>query len=117
MELAKGINSVFIGKNSLLDTQLKEVLINTNKKGEIQIRLTFTNFKRESDFDEVKILFKNVYEFGFYYSSDYIFYNVEDYKLLDLKGKIYISLDPDSSTTSRSPDDLDFILSEKAMII
>lgn len=117
MEFTKPIASVFIDKNSLLDTKLEEVLINTDDKGELQIKLTFTGFRPGSDFDRVGILFQNVEEFSFYHSKDYNFYNVENYKLLDLEGKTYISLDPDDSIISRSPDDLDFIFSEKAKII
>lgn len=112
----KTIDSVFIDKNSLLDTRLEEIIINTDKSGELQIMLTFVNFRRGSDFKRVQILFQNVEEFSFYHSEDYNFYNVENYKLLKSGGKIYISLDPDESTISRSKDDLDFILAEKATI-
>lgn len=117
MALTGTIDSIFVGKNSLLDTKLKEVLLNTDKLGELEIKLTFINFKSESDFDRVEVLFQNVEEFSFYYNKDYIFYYVADYKLLNFEGKIYLSLDPDESTTARSHNDCNFILSEKATIV
>jgi hypothetical protein len=117
MEVLKTIDSIFIDKNSLLDTRLEEILINKDNVGELQILLTFTNFRLTSDFKRVQICFKNIEVFCFQHSKDYNFYNVENYKLLKSDGKIYISLDPDESTESRSKDDLDFILAEKATII
>ena len=117
MELTETIDSIFVGENSLLDTELEEILINTDIDGELQIRLTFSNFRCKSDFERVQILFQNIDEFNFCHSYNYNFYNVESYKLLNLAGKIYISLDPDESIISRSEDDLDFIISRKAIIL
>jgi len=117
MEFTSTITSILTGRNSLIDTKLDEILISTNNENDLQIRLTFINFRKESDFDKIKILFKNIEEFSFYHNKDYIFYNIENYKLLNLEGKIYISLDPDDSTISRSLDDSDFIFCEKATIL
>lgn len=117
MNLIKNIAALFTGKNSLLDTKVEKIVMSTDEKGELQINLTFTNFRHESDFNRIQILFQDIEAFSFYYKKNYTFYNVENYKLLKIDGKIYLSLDPDETIPIRSIDDADFIFSKKAILI
>lgn len=111
------IDTIFIGRNSLLDTMLDEIVIGKDDKSKLQITLSFSNFNKKGDFETVKIVFGDIEEYNFSFSSDYYFYNIEDYKLINLDSKIYLSLDPDTTTDTRSAKDLDFILSNKVELI
>lgn len=43
----------------------------------------------------MKLIFSDIREYAFHYSSDHIFYNVEIYKLLKKGSLYYISFDPE----------------------
>jgi hypothetical protein len=111
------INSISFGSNSLLDTKLEEIVIRKNDREELKIELTFSNFRRESNYQTIKLIFDNVFQYHFYHNQNYIFYNVESFKLLNLENGVYLSLDPDESTDKKSKDDLDFIQAESLQLI
>lgn len=59
----------------------------------------------------INIYFENINEFSFYHNSAFIFYNVDDYKLLYLEDikEYYLSLDPDGNPNEICETDCDFI--------
>jgi hypothetical protein len=59
----------------------------------------------------VEIYFENILEFSFYHNSAYIFYNIEDYKLLyfEESKEYYLSLDPNTEHNEICENDSDFI--------
>lgn len=63
----------------------------------------------------VRLKFVGVVEFGFYYRSDYGFYDVENVKFLMAEdGSFYLSIDPDMEQSGCSKSDQDFV---KAMSV
>lgn len=60
------------------------------------------------------IIFKDVLCYSFSWNCDFIFYNVESYKLsINNEGLIYFSLDPDDSNLDRLESDNDYIVSKE----
>lgn len=57
--------------------------------------------------------FIDVKKFSFSWSDDYIFYNVESFKLFKQNDYYHISLDPYNEYENISDNDRDFILSKK----
>jgi len=105
----ENIIDVLVDNNSILDTVLKEIRIFSNDIESLNIELTLSNFRKESKFTEVRLIFKNVFEYNFYHNKDYIFYNVENFKFLRVNDGVYISLDPDEDVNGKSENDMDFI--------
>lgn len=66
----------------------------------------------KTDKNNVILNFKNVKKTYFYYDENYIFYNVEDYKLLLINDReYYLSIDPDLTTEGISDSDGDVVWS------
>jgi hypothetical protein len=80
-------------------------------KKDFQLRVEVDFQLQEIAGSHMKLIFLDISEYAFYYSSDHIFYNVEIYKLLKKGGLYYISFDPEDGDLSKiSTDDNDFIL-------
>ncbi len=99
------------GENSLLDATVTGVAL--YEKNSIVMADVKLRPRSSSDFQELHLVFADVIEFGFYYSSEFIFYNVERVKFFSLDNeKFYLSLDPDDEEEEVSPEDQDFIMSK-----
>ncbi len=109
------IVEILRGKNSLISTNVKDIHI-TNKD-KLVIGIVFSNFSKKSDFKTIEIRFSEIIEYNFYYNNDYIFYNVESFKLLKISSFFYLSLDPDDEVEGISSNDMDFIKCNKIEII
>lgn len=95
---------------SLISSKLFELDMH-KKDGELIIDFYFDLLYSKAE-TKLKLSFEDIEEFSFYYKSDYIFYNVENYKLFKSGSLFYISLDPYNETQEISPNDQDFILSK-----
>jgi len=69
----KNIIDVLVGNDSILDTVLKEIKIYSNEVENLKIELVLSNFRKESKFTEVRLVFKDIFEYSFYHNKDYIF--------------------------------------------
>lgn len=98
-------------ENSLLDAKVIGVaLYESNNMVMADVKLIS---RSSSDFQELRLVFVDVIEFDFYYSSESIFYNVERVKFFSPDGEnAYLSLDPYDEEEKVSPEDQDFILSQ-----
>jgi len=117
MDITSTATEIFINDESLISTSIEEIKFNKDEFGEVQIQITISNFSKKSKFSKINLLFNNIVEFNFYYNSDYIFYNIEAYKLLYFDDQIYLSLDPDDSIDDKSEDDSDFILAKNLKLL
>ena len=118
MEGIEIIESVLIEENSLLDTVIDKIWVCRNPKGNVEIKLTFSNFRINSRFERIQLIFDDVVRFYFCHGEEHIFYIVSNYKFMQLAdGVFYLSLDPDNSTEQLSDDDLDYIYSKKLKLI
>lgn len=116
MDITNTASEVFIGENSLISTKIEEINLNKDEFGELQIKIAVSGFSKKSNYFKIYLLFTEVIEFKFYYSNIYNFYNIENYKLLHIDNRIYISFDPDDGE-ERSEDDSDFILAKKLELL
>lgn len=110
-----------IGRNEILFGALStEVSILSSKIDRINIFLKDSNLLLEIDLrilynenEFLKLIFSGIREYSFYHNSDYLFYNVEEYKFLRSNGLYYLSFDPEvNSMTEISENDGDFVLFE-----
>lgn len=106
-------SKIFIKENSLVSTKIDEINLYKDELGELKISIAISSFSRKSDYSKINLLFSNIIEFKFHYTHIYNFYNVENFKLLNIDDYIYISFDPDTSDDKKSNDDSDFILAKK----
>ena len=59
----------------------------------------------------LKIIFRDVLEYSFYWNSSHYFYDVSSYKFIKKNDLFYLSLDPDEQELDRMKSDQDYILS------
>lgn len=101
------------GENCLLDAKIERLVIYNGVR--LIIEITF-KMRPKSDFDRVLIRFIDVFEYSFYYNSDYIFYNIERYKFFSKnKNNFYLSLDPFDETSEISDKDQDYIFAKEVV--
>lgn len=117
MDITNTAKEIFINDDSLISTSIEEIKFNKDELGETQIQITISGFSKKSKFSKIGLLFNNIVEFNFYYNSDYIFYNIEAYKLIYFDNQIYLSLDPEESTDDKSENDSDFILAKRLELL
>lgn len=97
------------GNNNILDSQINRILL-VEEEQEIKVEIDFL-LHNVSENKKVRIVFNHIKEFSFYYNSQYIFYNVERFKLLLLEnGYYYLSLDPYDESMQVSSKDQDIII-------
>lgn len=109
------IISQLSGEDSILDAVVEEIRIFKSKRL-LSIELTLQVSRVTASYKGLKILFEDVKEYSFTYSQDYIFYNIESFKLINMGEFIYLSLDPADSKKEPSIDDLDIILAKDISI-
>ena len=99
----------FKKSNSLIDSMLSHFEV---KKGEYGVIAELVlSLRDSSEFSTAQFVFTDVKMVGFFYSNDYVFYNVENVKFMSSpEGYFYLSLDPDESEQGLSDDDQDFVL-------
>lgn len=106
--------SAFAGCNSLLDGVIKKIEI-FQHESTVRINVYFS-MRLSSDFNNVLFEFDDCQEYSFYYTSDYIFYNVESFKLFkDDDGLFYMSFDPYEGIDGKSSKDQDYILANSVV--
>lgn len=112
-EIAKNhhLLSVLSGKNSLLDSALKQIKIFETDTLNADVVL---HMQPRSQYRIVLIRLIDVSEFSFYWNKNYIFYNVSRYKFLhDALRGFYLSLDPYDENLRVSASDQDFIFARE----
>lgn len=108
---AQQLLSKFVDRNSLLDGRVDRFDI-SSEEGAVSVKVYF-HMRSSSDFEKVLFEFVRCKTYGFYYSDDYAFYNVESLKFFkNEEGLFYVSFDPCEEFKDSSDDDQDFILSE-----
>lgn len=101
----------FINNYTILDSELSSISVYVEDDVlHVALTMKLNNLKL------VRLIFKDVIEYNFYYSNDNFFYNVSDYILLFTDNSYYISLDPYDGSLGPSEDDSDFIKSNKIFI-
>ena len=101
--------SCFIAENSLLDAVIEKIEIFQNDSS-VNINIWLV-MRPSSDFNKVLLQFVDCKEYGFSYSDNYFFYNVELVKLFQTKdGLFYVSFDPFDKLEIISDKDQDFVL-------
>ncbi|MEE1946449.1 hypothetical protein VRU48_15095 [Pedobacter sp. KR3-3] len=94
---------------SILSTQIEYINIYRGNNGlmiEVGIKLL-----GEKKGKRLKLICSGIREYAFYHSSNYAFYNIEEYKLIEKDGLYYICFDPEGDNMEAiSADDNDFIL-------
>lgn len=89
----------------------------TDKNESTSVEIVFET-RKGAENRTVKLIFDRVIEYGFYYSKEYVFYNVESLKLLVTKdGAFYISLDPDEALSECSDKDQDFVKANYLILV
>ncbi len=100
----------FKGNNSLLDGEIEKIEI-FQADLSVNINIYFT-MRPSSDYKKIILQFGGCKQYGFSYSNDYFFYNVEIVKFFQTeKGLFYVSFDPYDESKAVSDKDQDFILS------
>ena len=96
------------GKNSLLDSILTSICIESVDGG-VVLTLCF-RARSGAEYKIAQLKFRGIIQFGFYYSSEFSFYNVEAIKFFVTEGGgAYLALDPDQRRDGDSEDDQDFV--------
>lgn len=96
------------GSNSLLDSKLVSLQIAEFDAG-LTARLDF-RARSGASISRFELKFSGELECGFYFSPEFVFYNVEQVKLeATLDGFFYLSLDPDMTVEGASRSDQDFV--------
>jgi hypothetical protein len=109
MELIKKLTN----ENSILDSMLEKIAIQKDDDDVLFIDL-FLNMRSSSKYKKIVIRMKGVTEYGFYYSSEYLFYYIERIKFFRRKDNaFYISLDPEDDSDKISESDQDFIVANR----
>lgn len=99
------------GDLSLLSSKLSGIHVSRNDESEVVIEL-YLELLYAKQKNSLKLVFKIIKEFSFYYNQNYNFYNVERYKFFKEGEDFYISLDPNNEDDTISSEDQDFILSK-----
>lgn len=97
-----------VGNNSILDSKVQSIMI---KAIDDQVCLEIELLMRASaDHSKIRLVFVDCLGYSFSYSEDYIFYNVESFKLLKLEdGGYYMSIDPSDNNPLPSDGDMDAV--------
>ena len=101
----------FLEEFTILDSELLIIMVFV-EENVLQVELTL----KLSNLNLVKLTFKDVIEYKFYYSNSNIFYIVSDYVLIFNNDNYYISLDPYDGNNGPSDEDSDFIKSNEINI-
>jgi hypothetical protein len=102
--------SNFIDNNSLLDGKIEKIEI-FQANSSVSINIYFA-MRPSSDFKKIILQFSGCKQYGFSYSDDYFFYNVELVKFFQTEeGLFYVSFDPYDELEKVSDKDQDFVLS------
>jgi hypothetical protein len=120
MKLFEINNDIFkkgIERFPLLDSILLSMQVYSSEVEGVCIELMFDVSHRGHN-QKMKLVFKKVLQYNFYYDSSFAFYNVESFKFFPIeeKGQFYLSLAPDDEVAAISEDDEDFILAENAIL-
>ena len=90
----KAVLDYLTTSNSLLDSKLVSLQV-AECDGGMEIEMRFAARPSASN-SRLTLKFREVIEFGFYFSSEFVFYNVEQIKFeATASGCFYLSLDPD----------------------
>jgi hypothetical protein len=95
-------SEIHIGDGKI--TSIHIYLLNDLLTIDVDIRLLL------SKGEALRLRFTDVKEYSFNHSDFYYFYNIEDYKLVQLNDLFYISFDPDTGLKDASPIDGDIIV-------
>jgi len=102
--------SHFKDKNSLLDGEIEKIEI-FQANSSVSINIYFA-MRPSSDFKQIILQFGGCKQYGFFYSDDCFFYNVELVKFFQTEeGLFYVSFDPYDELEKVSDKDQDFVLS------
>lgn len=93
-----GVLEILSGADTLLDSQLRSIVVEQSISGGAIVELGF-NAREGSRFSFVKIKFTDVFSFEFSYEDGQSFLDVWELKFIRLSDEsFYITLDPDPST-------------------
>lgn len=101
----------------LLDSKLLSMLIYSSETEGVCIELVFDVSHRLKR-NRMKLVFKRVLQYSFYYDLKFSFYYVERFKFFPLndKGQFYLSLAPIDEDEIISEEDEDIIISENVAL-
>ncbi len=89
----KDVIAFLVGRNGLVDSKMHSIRFFEND-GIVSAELIFQS-RNDADYESIQLTFDDVVNFGFFYSIDYIFGNVESAKLLVTEDeRYYLSIDP-----------------------
>jgi hypothetical protein len=99
-------------KKSLLNSVITEIKIYF----EVNLKVCLNIEAKNMTFN---VLFEEVKELSFYHNDNYLFYNVENYKLIysNNEDEFYLSLDPYDDDQNINSLDKDFIRAKKLIVI
>jgi len=109
--IAKNDNvfNVLAYEKTLLDSNVEKIEIATENM-HLKIMIYFNIIRKNAKYHKVCLEFNDVLEYGFYYNSDYIFYNVESFKFFNHDNLFYyLSMDPVDEKNTISDKDQDFV--------
>ncbi|SLN22225.1 hypothetical protein ROA7450_00814 [Roseovarius albus] len=100
----------FAGDNSLIDGRIERIDVrDTDPSVSIHIEICM---RPSSEHRKIELRFLGCKEFGFYWSDDYYFYNIERVKFFQRDdGLLYVSFDPVDEAETVSEYDQSFISS------
>lgn len=94
---------------SICDSCIQEIYTCVDKLGIVDITLILKLTYPNNSY--LKLIFKDVIEYYYQWSNNYIFYNVSSCKLMKNNNKYYYSFDPDDSIYNISENDNNIIIS------
>jgi hypothetical protein len=98
------------GDFSLISSKISRLdIYKENEDVSIEVEIELLYSKKEK---KLKLKFIDIIEYSFYYNSQYIFYNIEDYKFFIENDIVYVSFDPFDQEVHISLEDQDFIKSK-----
>lgn len=100
-----------VNNQRLISSTMNSLFIKVDNEGVI-VEITFS-LMYSSQVSKLMLVFENVLEYAFNYSSSYAFYNVESYKLLAVQQGYYLSLDPYDESEKVNENDNDFIIASR----
>jgi hypothetical protein len=101
----------FLNDYTILDSELLSIFVFT-EDGILQVALIL----KLNTHELVRLVFKDVKEYNFYYTNGNDFYIVSDYILSYYNNLYYVSLDPYEGNSGPSNEDSDYIKSNNILI-
>jgi hypothetical protein len=97
-----------VGDNSILDSKVQSIFIKAeDEKVNLEIELIM---RASAEHSVIRLVFSDCVGYSFSYSDDYIFYNVESFKLIKTEGGLfYMSIDPFDDIQLPSDEDMDAV--------